>query len=127
MERFSDNFLSKLNIGMERFRDSGMEWFHSIPSHSETEHTLNFTTRKLDGEERIEAQRVKGWPLLWPPGRGTRGGWVDGILLRPHWSRSCTYRRGCQTYLGLAPPSSIVKLSVSRICDHGLSHVFESC
>ena len=41
MERFRDNFLSKKNTGMERFRDCGMEWFHSIPLHSQTEHTPN--------------------------------------------------------------------------------------
>jgi hypothetical protein len=40
MERFRDNFLSKPNTGMERFRDSGMEWFHSIPPHPKNEHTL---------------------------------------------------------------------------------------
>jgi hypothetical protein len=40
MERFRDNFLSKTNTGMERFHDSGMEWFHSIPPGSKNEHTL---------------------------------------------------------------------------------------
>jgi hypothetical protein len=44
MERFRDNFLSKPNTGMERFRDSGMEWFHSIPPHPKNEHTLSYAT-----------------------------------------------------------------------------------
>jgi hypothetical protein len=41
MEQFRDNFLSKPNTGMEQFRDSGIELFHSFPPQPKNEHTLS--------------------------------------------------------------------------------------
>ena len=61
MERFRDNFLSKPNVGMERFRDGGMERFHSTPQPNTPLHSRDIPSLGLGQDPNL------GWiePCSW--------------------------------------------------------------